>query len=460
MRFLLFALVLPLAAQPFVEKPYLQIGDAPKGTDLMLIWHAADADAKWKVEVKEGAAWREMAPPRATVVKAPGIDPHRVYRAALTGMKAGAAFTYRVSQNDAVVFEAAGRGRKDEKQAYRFVTFGDTAQDTAGERAVAYQTSLMNPDFVFITGDIVYSTGRISEYRTKYFPVFNADEASAARGAPLIRSVPVIAAVGNHDSARTNFQKFGDALAYFLYWDQPLNGPMKAEAPKNTPNTAGNDAARPDFLAGAENRFPRMANFSFDYGNAHWLVLDSNTYSDWTDDELRAWVKKDLDAAQGATWRFVGFHHPPFNSAKTHFDDQWMRVLCDVFEQEKVDVVFAGHVHNYQRTFPLTFVAKPQTTGKMVATNGDVAGEFKFDKQFGNGQKSKPKGVVYVINGGGGASLYNPEMQKTPEAWQPFTEKFVSEVHSLTIVDIDGKKMKVRQVSETGETVDSWQIAK
>ena len=31
-----------------------------------------------------------------------------------------------------------------------------------------------------------------------------------------------------------------------------------------------------------------MANFSFDYANAHWIVLDSNPYVDWTEPSLRA----------------------------------------------------------------------------------------------------------------------------------------------------------------------------
>ena len=45
-------------------------------------------------------------------------------------------------------------------------------------------------------------------------------------GAPLLRSVPFIAAPGNHDTDLNNFQRYPDALAYFLYWDQPLNGPV------------------------------------------------------------------------------------------------------------------------------------------------------------------------------------------------------------------------------------------
>jgi Icc-related predicted phosphoesterase len=468
-----------LAADTFIEKPYLQIGSAPTGADLVLLWHTANQDADWKVEIKKGSAWRAAGTPSATLVQAPAgkpiapvagkkappppgpaIEPHRVYRAALNGLKSGEEFAYRVSQNGKVVFEANAKARKTGNAPYRFVTFGDTAQNTPSERAIVYQTSLAKPDFLFITGDIVYGAGRISEYRDHYFPIFNADEASATAGAPLIRSVPNIAAPGNHDSGRPNFQRYPDAMAYFLYWDQPLNGPLNSLDTKNIPSVNAEDLGRKEFLSGAADRFPSMANFSFNYGNSHWLVLDSNNYSDWTDADLRAWVKKDLESAKDATWRFVAFHHPGFNSAKEHFNDQWMRVLSDIFEQEKVDVVWAGHVHNYQRSFPLTFVPKPGEDGKLVAKNGAVAGEFKLDKNFADGASGKPKGVIYIVTGAGGAELYSPEMQKAPESWQPFTDKFVSEIHSFTVVDIDGKKMKVKQISETGEEVDAWKITK
>ncbi len=379
------------------RKPYLQIGNAPKGTDLVLLWHAANEDAAWKVEIKKGTSWRAAGTPVSTLVEAPtgkpipavpgkkappppgaAIEAHRVYRAALNGLKSGEEFTYRVSQNGHVAFESlpATRGRPGD-QPFRFVTFGDTAQDTPSERAIVYQTSLAKPDFVFVTGDIVYGAGRISEYRHHFFPVFNSDEASASAGAPLIRSIPTIAAPGNHDTGRPNFQRYPDAMAYYLYWDQPLNGPRTSSEAKGIPTVNPGDDGRAQFMAGAADRFPRMGNFSFDYGNAHWTVLDSNNYVDFTDEELRAWVKKDLESAKNATWRFVGFHHPGFNSAKEHFDDQWMRQLSDVFEAGKVDVVFMGHVHNYQRSFPLTFAAKPGPDGKMLAKNGDVAGDFQ-----------------------------------------------------------------------------------
>ena len=154
----------------------------------------------------------------------------------------GEPFQSRVLKDGIAVFEAAGKARKSASQPLRFALFGDCAQNT-GQKAIAYQTSLANPDFVFIAGDIVYTAGRISEYRDKYFPIYNADTASGTTGAPLIRSIPFIAAPGNHDTVLTNFGRFPDALAYFLYWDQPLNGPVIASGVPNTDGMCSPEAS-------------------------------------------------------------------------------------------------------------------------------------------------------------------------------------------------------------------------
>ncbi len=404
-------------ADVFLEKPYLQLGNSPKlstSESLMLLWHTSDESSEWTVELRtaKDENWRATATPSSVRVVVRTIEPHRVYRTELSSLIPGEEFRYRVLKSGEPVFEASARARKSVTQSQRFVLFGDCAQGTVSQRAVAYQASLARPDFLFITGDIVYSNGRISEYREKFFPVYNADQPDARAGAPLLRSVPFIAAPGNHDTALKDFDKFPDALAYFLYWDQPLNGPAgAADQDRSGHVLTGSDGVRSAFLAAAKPYYPKMANFSFDYGNAHWTVLDSNNYMDWTNPALREWVAKDLAAAKNATWRFVAFHHPGFNSSKEHFTDQWMRVLSPVFEEGKVDVVFAGHVHNYQRTFPLTFMPKPDANRQLVGPKGEVAGEWKLDHSFGDGQTSAPHGVIYIVSGGGGAELYNPEQQ-------------------------------------------------
>jgi hypothetical protein len=449
------------AADPFVVKPYLQLGDAPASNtgDLVLLWQAEDVDADWSVEYRSGAdaPWSKAVAPSSRRIAVAEVAPHRVYRAALKGLAAGRDFSYRVRKGPDVVFESAGKARKSADQPYRFVAVGDIAQGTNEQKVMAYRMVQAKPDFVMITGDIVYARGRISEYREKYWPVYNADEPSPSSGGPLIRSVPTLAAPGNHDIATRDLDKYPDGLAYYFYWDQPRNGPETG--PFTLPLT-GSEANKKAFLDAAGPAYPRMANFSVDYGNAHWTVLDANSYVDWQDPALRAWVAKDLAAARGATWRFVSFHHPGFNSARNHFSQQQMRLMADVFEAGKVDVVFNGHVHNYQRTFPTRFVADRGSDGQMVREGDLVSGKWTLDKAFDGKADTTPEGVIYLVTGAGGASLYNPEQQDKPETWQGFTDKFLSRIHSITVADVEGKTLTIRQVSADGEEIDRFVVTK
>ena len=203
----------PLIAQDgnsvFEVKPYLQLGDHPTAGsgDLRLLWHTKDVDAGWSVEFRPslGQDWKTSAAPKWRRIALAGVPAHRVYRVDLEGLVAGGTFAYRVSRDGKVVFEAEGKARKSADQPYRFVAVGDIAQGTVPQRAVAYQMVQAKPDFVMITGDIVYARGRISEYREKYWPVYNADEASPTVGGPLLRSVLTIAAPGNHDILSRDF---------------------------------------------------------------------------------------------------------------------------------------------------------------------------------------------------------------------------------------------------------------
>jgi len=452
----------------FLVEPYLQLGDAPAlatSESVHVLWQADDQEAGegWSVEYRNGdePSWRRADKPETRRIAVGGIAPHRVFQASLSGLKRGEKVEYRVRRWNDVVFTAKAQARKGPDQPYRFVAFGDCGANTAGQKSVAYQTYLAHPDFVFIAGDIVYSRGRVSEYREKYWPIYNAEQASPATGAPLLRSTLFVAAPGNHDIGSPDLKAFPDGLAYFYYWSQPMNGPLLKAGGENTLKLEGPEKDQKAFLDAAGPAFPRMANFSFDYGNSHWVVLDSNPYADWTDTELRTWVENDLAAARDATWRFVAFHHPGFNSSRKHFGEQRMRRMAETFERGGVDVVFSGHVHNYQRTYPLRFV--PESGGeakKKGQSKGEVGGRWTLDKVFDGNERTKPKGVISLVTGGGGASLYDPEQQDDAASWQEFTHKFLSKMHSLTIVDVEGSTLKFRQVSDSGTEVDRFTLTK
>ena len=447
------------AAEPprpgvFLAAPYVQLGDAPAGGPLALLWHAEDRDAGWAVEVRDGGGWTEVAPPTYQRIKVDKIDPHRVYRATLDGPGPGEAFGYRVLLAGKPVFEAKTRSRKPAGVPRRVLVFGDCAADTDAQRAIADRAYSLSPDLVVVPGDVVYSVGRIGEYRNHFFPVYNADTAGPRVGAPLLRSVPMVAILGNHDVSARNLDRVPDGLAYFYYWDHPRNGlPRVPDGPGTLP-VVGTEAHRRAFLDGAGPKFPGLGNFSFDDGDAHWTVLDSNYYTDWTEPELRTWIARDLESAKSKRWRFVAFHHPGFNSSRAHFDDQRARLLSPLLEAGKVDIVFSGHVHNYQRSYPLRF----EPTQDAVGPNEHVDGTWTLDLAFDGTRNTRPRGIIYLVTGAGGAKLYDTGQQDEPKSWQPFTHKFISGVNSLTVMDLNGPDLTIRQVAADGRELDRFAL--
>jgi len=143
-----------------------------------------------------------------------------------------------------------------------------------------------------------------------------------------------------------------------------------------------------------------------------------------------------------------------------------MRILSPVFEAGNVDVVWNGHVHNYQRSYPLRFVpsavngAAPIVKDGKLVKNRHVDGRWTLDKSFNGQSDTTPVGVIYLVTGAGGQHLYNPEQQDDPDSWQEFTYKHVSKVHSLTVAEVDGTTLTVRQLTPDCEEVDRFVITK
>lgn len=455
------------ASELFIAKPYLQIGRIPDSNSLELLWHVADEDAKWIVDYKieKTAAWKSIIVAEFKPVAVEGIAKHRVYHCKLTGLLSGTTFDYRVIKNGKIVFNAQGIAPKNNQQDYRMVVFGDIGAETADQKLLAVAAFKAKPDLVVVPGDIVYDSGLISEYRTKFWNIYNADLESP-EGAPIMRSVPFVTAPGNHDTETRDLDKHPDALAYYMFWEQPLNGPDGEEGSASVPKLIASESNRKAFLDAAGEAYPKMTNYSFNYGNAHYTIIDSNPYVDWTNKTLTDWVKNDLASAKAATWRFVIFHHPGFTSSIDHFEQQHMRLLSPIFDEAKVDVVFNGHVHNYQRSFPLTFT--PDKFGTVLMGGKDlktirgrvVNGHWKLDKSFDGKTNTHPKGTIYVVTGAGGQDLYNQEQNDDSDSWQKFTDKFISTVHSLTVADIKGKTLSIQQISPEGKVLDSFIINK
>lgn len=96
-------------------------------------------------------------------------------------------------------------------------------------------------------------------------------------------------------------------------------------------------------------------NYSYDYGNAHFAVLNTNDLLSVSDAQLK-WLENDMNSSS-ADWKIVLMHKTPYTLGK---DGKWpdamylqdaLTAVCDSCD---VDLVLSGHDHQYLRTKPLT----------------------------------------------------------------------------------------------------------
>jgi Calcineurin-like phosphoesterase/Purple acid Phosphatase, N-terminal domain/Domain of unknown function DUF11 len=322
---------------------------------------------------------------------------------------------------------------------------------------------LPRPDLALNTGDNVYNNGAEGSYRDYWMPVWNSDADSNETGAPFIRSIPFFIVVGNHDTGATgvnvnmlggdNAGRFsgntdgGDAMAYFNNYYYPLNGPagVDQEFTWNGDTVADNgmffkfqglsynspaaiEAYRAstsvDSGGGRKRQIDHMSNYSFDYGNAHFVFIEANPHVfggllDGTPvyanappafsaypSVLREWLINDLDSSS-QTWKIVVFHQPAFSSGNATVKNSQMRGVAKFLEDHGVNLVFNGHEHNYQRTFPLRAEA-----AVAVAPNPAGSPAVDIDTSFDGLSETVPDGVLYIVEGSGGNREFDGDLNQ------------------------------------------------
>lgn len=494
-------------AQTVLVKPYVQPGNGVslEGTDVKVIaWLTDQIPGEFTVEfgpkgamagkVKaervplDFAVAKPVAPPatpapsgtsklsgaattieefKAKVVKESSpVLPEKVqryfkYAAQLDGLPFNAEIFYRVKLGEKVIRESSFKTRATSDQPVRFVLVGDMASGKPEQNGIAFQIGKVKPDFLVALGDIVYSSGRVSQYLHHFWTTYNDVAApSAKNGAPLMQSIPFYPVIGNHDATAAKLPETPDALGAFYFFHGPLNGP--GVGAWNTP--LGKDAkVAAAFRTGAGASYPALNVYSFDNGPAHIVALDSNNYTPDVFEQVRPWLENDLRASK-ARWKIVCFHAPAFHTSKEHFVEQKMRLFEPIFEETGVDLVFAGHVHNYQRSKPLRFRPNPPVRDP----RGRVNGEYQLDEQFDGVKNTRPNGVIHIVSGGGGAKLYSVDFAKTveqlkkenPGNWVPFTTKYVADRHSFSVIDLKPNELTLRQIDIAGEEIDRMVITK
>ena len=465
------------ALPKFTALPYVQPGPASmliNGAETRVIaWQTELSPAQFTLEYGATKAYGKTAPVSRAERWQGETDKRYNYAAALGGLTLSKTYYYKLTGGGKTLAEGYFATRKKRGESTRFVAFGDNSYSDPGQRAIAYHAYRAHPDLIVNTGDNVYEGGLDSEYAEYFFPVYNADTPDPKVGAPLLRSVPFYTVIANHDvhhkdaedHPAADFDQNKDALAYYTAMHLPLNGP--ATPPSPTP-TLGASALIADFQKAAGARFPQMANYSFDYGDVHFLCLDSNDYIDPTSPALQAWIASDLSATD-ANWKFVVYHHPAFNAGAKHYKEQHMRALSPLFEAHGVDFCLHGHEHIYQRTLPLKFAPSDLTKAppRIHVSDRRIPGMFTLDTKFDGKTVTKPNGIIYITTGAGGKELYDPGFDDKPELWRhaddknvAYVSRFVSSLHSFTVFDVHDSTMTLTQIGEDGKEFDHITVTK
>jgi predicted phosphodiesterase len=382
------------------------------------------------------------------------------YRAVLEDLPFDASVTWSVHQSGKLVRTAVVKTRSSAERPIRFAAVGDMASNRPEAFRVAHQISASKPDFLIALGDIVYPGGRALQYFNHFFPVYNdVAQAGPQTGAPIMATVPIYPVLGNHDTEQQKLPTYPDAYSCFFWFSVPRNGP--GLGPWNAP-LGKDEAVASGFRRMAGPEYPSMHFYSFDSGPGHFLILDANKYALDAIDKVLPWIEKDLKNSL-QKWKVVCFHQPAFHSSREHYSEQRMRLLQPIFERFGVDLVLAGHVHNYQRSHPLRFT--PGLAGR--DSRGRVNGEFSLDTTFDGSTHTRPNGVIHIVSGGGGARLYSVDsnkntdyiQQESPENYQPLTAKIITD-HGFTLFEMSKESLELQQINMEGRPVDRIRITK
>jgi hypothetical protein len=179
---------------------------------------------------------------------------------------------------------------------------------------------------VLLLGDTQYDDGRLRDYRRSYDPSW---------GAFKHRSYPV---AGNHE-----YRQAG-AAGYFAYFGARAHGPR--------------------------------GYYAYDLGAWRLYALNSNCDHVNCSQEV-TWLRRNL-RAHPRRCALAYMHHPRFSSGD-HGDNTYARRLWPALDAAQVDVVLAGHDHDYERFAPRTASGAVSASGIrswVVGTGGKDLTEF------------------------------------------------------------------------------------
>lgn len=292
--------------------PYLQAGTP---TSIVVRWRTNVAtDSRVRFGQAPGAL--------TSFMDDPAVDTE--HEVTLYGLTPDTRFYYSVgSTADTLAGDASYTFRTSPTgpKATRFWAIGDSGDDSyngAVRRGWFRYSHDAMPDFWLMLGDNAYDAGTDAEYQVGVFDSFPT----------LLRASVLWPTRGNHDILYS-----GPANDYYDIFTLPEAG------------EAGGVAS------GSE------AYHSWDYGDIHFICLDSEGSDRTPGSPMLTWLAGDL-AANTQGWTIAYWHHPPY-SRGSHDSDTEPELIdmrqnaLPILEAGGIDLVLTGHSHSYERSMLL-----------------------------------------------------------------------------------------------------------
>ena len=293
-------------------------------------------------------------------------------------------------------------------------------------RDAFYQFTTNRPvDLWLMLGDNAYTGGTDGLYQNAVFNTYPTQ----------LRQTPLFSTIGNQETAGSAMPL--PTIAYFDIFTFPMNGE----------------------LGGVPSGSERY--FSFDYGNAHFVCLDSMSSSRATNSPMYVWLKSDLEANTNE-WLIVFFHHPPYSKGSNDSDVQAPQIemranFVPLLEEHGVDLVLCGHSHSYERTWLMDghYGLSGTFTDSMKVDGGDghvgAGGSGAYQKATLGA--AAHEGAVYVVAGSGS------QVNHTGTLNHPATLRSAFVLGSVAL-DVHANRIDVRFIRETGAIDDDFTLVK
>ncbi len=299
-------------------------------------------------------------------------DSSHIHEVVLDGLSPDETYYYRVTVDGEGAMTGSFQSAPDgNAQSITFFAYGDNRTYPSSHNFVAQRIlSDINDNglkhtFILNSGDLVSDGDTEGSWESEFF----ATQYGNIR--ELMANLPYMAAVGNHE---------GQGILFSKYFPYPMyqNG---------------------------------RYYYSFDYGPAHFTVIDQFTSYAQGSTQYN-WIVNDLSTSD-KPWKICIFHEPGWSAGGHSNSYMVQNTLQPLLVQYNVRVVLTGHNHYYARAVV--------------------------------------DGIHHITTGGGGAPLYSPNSS------YPNIVK-VSQSHHYCKLEIDGDNLHISAIKDNGSLIEEFDV--